>query len=180
MLGVGTAALRLGHGPREGPRAGAHLDGAVAGGPHVRVHTDPAVHIDGQTGRTLAAERALGVYTPAIHADARSLAFIDVSAIASIRGQGKSWLANTLKAAIFINAHSIEAHVGCCTFIVVNAVLSIRRQLKAGVADALKTSLSVHTAAITAHHSVHNAFINVDTRLFGGSSLVTLMTLAVV
>lgn len=144
------------------------------------VHTNPAVHIDGQTRRTLAAERALRVNTAAIHADAWSLTFIDVRAIASIRSQGKTRFANTLKAAIFINAHSIETHVGRCTFIVINAVLSIRRQLKASIADALKTSLCVDTATIAAHHPVHNTFINVNTCLFGGSSLVTFMTLAVI
>lgn len=144
------------------------------------VHTDSAVHIDGQTRGTLTTERALRVNAPPVHADARSLAFINVSAIASIRGQCKARFANTLKAAVFINAHPIEAHVGCCTFIVINAVLSVRCQLKASVADALKTSLSVDTPAIAAHHSIHNAFINVDTRLFGGSSLVTLMTFAVI
>lgn len=180
MLRVGTAALRFGHGSGEGARACAHFDGAVTGGPHVSVHTNPAVHIDGQARRTLAAERALRVNAAAIHTNAWSLAFINVRAIASIRGQGKARFANTLKAAIFINAHSIEAHVGGGTFIVINAVLSIRRQLKASVADALKTSLGVHTATIAAHHSVHNAFINVDTGLFGGGSLVTFMTLAVV
>lgn len=180
MFRVGTAALRFGHGSREGARAGAHFDGSVTRGPHVSVHTNPAVHIDGQTGRTLAAERALGVNAAAVHADAGSLAFIDVCAVASIRSQGKTRFANALKAAIFINAHSIEAHVGGGTFIVINAVLPVRRQLKAGIADALKTPLGVNAATIAAHHSVHYAFINVDTGLFGGSSLVTLVALAVI
>lgn len=144
------------------------------------VHTNPAIHINGQTRRTLTTERALRVNAAAIHANAWSQALIDVSAITSIRGQSKSRFTNTLKAAIFINAHPIETHVGGCTFIVVNAVLSIRRQLKASIADALKTSLCVNTATIAAHHSIHDTFINVDTGLFGGSSLVTFVTLAVI
>lgn len=180
MLRVGAAALRLGHGSGEGARACAHLDSAVTGGPHVSVHANPAVHIDGQTGRTLAAERALGVNAAAVHADARSLAFIDVCAVASIRGQGKTRFADALKAAVFIDAHPIETHVSGGALIVIYAVLSVGRQLKASVADALKTSFGVDTAAIAAHHSVHNAFINVNTGLFGGGSLVALVTLAVV
>lgn len=78
MLRVGTAALRFGHSSREGPRAGAHFDGAVAGGPHMSVHTNPSVNVDGQTGWTFTAKRALRVNTAAIHADAWSLAFINV------------------------------------------------------------------------------------------------------
>lgn len=180
MLRVGAAALGLGHGSGEGPRACAHFDGAVTGGPHVSVHANPAVHVDGQTRRTLAAERALRVNAAAVHADAWSLAFVNVCAIASIRGQGKTRFANTLKAAIFINAHPIETHVGGCTFVMINAVLPVRRQLKARVADALKASLGVDTAAVAAHHSVHDTFINVDTGLFGGGSLVTFVTFAVI
>lgn len=144
------------------------------------VHTDPSIHINGQTRRALTTKRALRVNAAAIHANAWSLAFIDVSAISSIRCQSKTRFTNTLKAAIFIDAHAIETHVGGCTFIMVNAVLSIRSQLKASIADALKTSLSVNTATIAAHHSIHDTFINVDTRLFGGGSLVTFMALAVI
>lgn len=180
MFGVGAAALGLGDGSREGARAGAHFDGAVTGGPHVSVHADPAVHIDGQAGRALAAERALRVNAAAVHADAWGLALIDVCAVASIRSQGKTRLTNALKASVFINAHSIETHVSGCTLIMINAVLSVGRELKASVADALKTSLGVDTATVATHHSVHNAFINVNTSLFGGGSLVAFVTLAVV
>lgn len=62
----------------------------------------------------------------------------------------------------------------------INAVLSIRSKLKTSVADALKASFRVDTATIAAHHSIHNTFINVNTGLFGGSSLVTLMAFAVI
>ena len=75
---VGAAALILGHSSRKRPGAGAHLNGPVAGGAHVCVHTYPSVHVDGQARRTLAAERALGVDAASIHADTRRQAFIDV------------------------------------------------------------------------------------------------------
>lgn len=78
VLGVGAAALGLGDGAGEGPRAGAHLDGAVAGGAHVGVHAHAAVHVHGQARRTLAAERALGVDAAAVHADPRRLALINI------------------------------------------------------------------------------------------------------
>lgn len=78
MLGVGAAALRLGDGAGERPRARAHLDGAVAGGPHVRVHTHSPIHADGQAGGALAAEGALRVDAAAVHANARSLTLVDV------------------------------------------------------------------------------------------------------
>lgn len=55
MLGAGAAAFGLSDGPGKGPRAGAHLDGAVAGAAHVGVHADAPVHIDGQARRALAA-----------------------------------------------------------------------------------------------------------------------------
>lgn len=144
------------------------------------VNTHPAVHVDSQTRRALAAEGALGVDAAAVHTNAWSQTFINISAIAAVRRKGETRFANTLEAAIFVNAHAIETHVGGGTFIMINAVLSIRSQLKAGVADALKTSLCVDTAAIAAHHPVHNAFININAGLFGGSSLVTFMTLAVI
>ena len=78
VFGVGAAALRLGHGPGERPGAGAHLDGAVAGGPHVGVHAHAAVHADGQARRALAAEGALAVDAAAVHADPGGLALVDV------------------------------------------------------------------------------------------------------
>lgn len=62
----------------------------------------------------------------------------------------------------------------------INAVLSIRSKLKTSIADTLKASFCVDTATIAAHHSVDNTFINVDTGLFGRSSLVTLMAFAVI
>lgn len=78
MLRTGTATLWLGHGTRERPRTCAHLDGAVAGGAHVCVHTNTAVQVNGQPRRALAAERTLRVQTAAIHADTCCLALIDV------------------------------------------------------------------------------------------------------
>lgn len=78
MLGVGAAALGLGDGAGERPGARAHLDGAVAGGPHVRVHTHSPVHADGQAGGALAAEGALRVDAAAVHANAGRLALVDV------------------------------------------------------------------------------------------------------
>lgn len=72
VFSVGAAALRLGHCARERPRARAHLYGAVASGPHVRVHTHSPVHTDGQAWGALAAEGALGVYAASVHANARS------------------------------------------------------------------------------------------------------------
>ncbi len=75
---VGTAALRLGDSTRERSRACTHLDGAVAGGPHVCVHAHSPIHIDGQAWRTLTAEGALGIDAAAVHTNARSLTLIDV------------------------------------------------------------------------------------------------------
>lgn len=62
----------------------------------------------------------------------------------------------------------------------IDAVLPIWSELKASVADALKTSLCVDTAAVATHQSIHDTLININTGLFGWSSLVTLMALAVV
>lgn len=56
MFRVGTAAFRLRHCPREWTRTRAHLYCAVAGGAHVGVDTDTAVHVDGQPWRALATE----------------------------------------------------------------------------------------------------------------------------
>lgn len=78
MLGIGAAALGLGHGAGERPRTRAHFDGAVAGGPHVCVHTHPPVNVDGQARRALAAEGALRVDAAAVHADAGGLALVNV------------------------------------------------------------------------------------------------------
>lgn len=90
MLGVGAAALGLGDGAGEGPGARAHLDGAVAGGPHVRVHTHSPVHADGQAGGALAAEGALRVDAAAVHADAGRLTLVDVWGRHSGRSAGVS------------------------------------------------------------------------------------------
>lgn len=146
----------------------------------MRVHTNSPIHINGQTRRTLAAKGTLGVDAATIHTDAGSLTLIDVSAVASIRCQGKTRLANALEASILVDTHAVQTHVGGGTLIMINAVLSIRSQLKASIADTLKASLSVDTAAITTHHSIHNTLINIDAGLFGWSSLISLMTLAVV
>ena len=78
MFRTGTAALGLGDGSREGPRARAHLDGAVAGGAHVCVYTHSPVHVDGQARRALTAEGALRVETASVHTDAWGLALINV------------------------------------------------------------------------------------------------------
>lgn len=78
MFRTGTAALRLGDGAREGPRACAHLDGAVAGGAHVCVHTNSPVHVNGQARWALTAEGALRVDTASVHTDAWGLALINV------------------------------------------------------------------------------------------------------
>lgn len=78
VLGVGAAALGLGDGAGEGPRAGAHLDGSVAGGAHVGVHAHAAVHVHGQARRALAAEGALRVDAAPVHADPRRLALINI------------------------------------------------------------------------------------------------------
>lgn len=78
MFRIGTAALRLGHRTRERTRAGAHLYGTVAGGPHVCVHTHSPVYINGQAWWALTAEGALRVDAAAVHTNARSLTLIDV------------------------------------------------------------------------------------------------------
>lgn len=78
MLGVSAAALRLGDGAGERPRARAHLDGTVAGGPHVGVHAHSPVDADGQAGGALAAEGALRVDAAAVHANAGCLTLVDV------------------------------------------------------------------------------------------------------
>lgn len=78
MLRIGTAALRFGHGAGERPGTRAHLDGAVAGGPHVCVHAHPPVDVDGQARRALAAEGALRVDAAPVHADAGGLALVNV------------------------------------------------------------------------------------------------------
>lgn len=180
MFRVGAAALRLGHSSWEGARAGAHFNGPIAGGPHVCVHTNSPVHIDGQARWTLTVEGALRVNAASVHADARRLALIDICTIASIWCQSKALFTDALKAAVFINAHAIETHVGGGTFIMIYAVFPIRAEVKASVADALEASVRVHTAAVTTHDSIYNTLINIDTGLFGGSALVTLVTFAVV
>lgn len=78
MFRIGTAALRLGHCARERTRACAHLNGAIAGGPHVCVHTHSPVYIDRKAWWALAAKRALRVDAAAVHADARCLTLINV------------------------------------------------------------------------------------------------------
>lgn len=78
MFRIGTAALRLGHRAWEWARARAHLDGAVAGGPHVCVHTHSTIHVDSQARRALAAEGALRVDAAAVHANAGCLTLIDI------------------------------------------------------------------------------------------------------
>lgn len=78
MLRISTAALGLGHGAGEGSGARAHLDSAVAGGPHVSVHAYPPVHVDGEAGGALAAEGALRVDAAAVHANAGCLALVNV------------------------------------------------------------------------------------------------------
>lgn len=78
VFGISTTALRLGHRTGERPRARAHLYGAIAGGPHVSVHTHSPIYIDGQARGTLAAEGALWVDAAAVHANARSLTLVDV------------------------------------------------------------------------------------------------------
>ena len=44
---------------------------------------------------------------------------IHTSAVASVGGQGKARLADTLEAAVLVDAHSVETHVGRGTLIVV-------------------------------------------------------------
>lgn len=144
------------------------------------VHTHSSVNIDSQTRRTLTAEGALRVDAAAVHANARCKTLVYVCAVSSIRCQRKARFAYALKAAILVDAHAVETHVGGGTLIVINAVLPIRSELKASVADTLKASLCVYTAAVATHYSIHYTLINVDAGLFGQSSLVTLMALAVV
>lgn len=75
---IGTAALRFGHCTGERPRACAHLYGAVAGGPHVCVHTHSPIYIDSKARGALTAEGALRVDAAAVHTDARCQTLIDV------------------------------------------------------------------------------------------------------
>lgn len=75
---IGTAALRFGHCARERTRARAHLNGTIAGSPHVCVYTHSPVYVNSQAWWALAAERALRVDAAAVHADAGCLTFIDV------------------------------------------------------------------------------------------------------
>lgn len=144
------------------------------------VHTNSPIHINGQPWWTLAAKGALRVEAATIHTDARSQTLIDVRAVASIWREGKPRLADALEAAVLVDAHAVQTHVGGGALVMIDAVLSIRSELKASVADTLKASLSVDTAAVTTHHSVHNTLININAGLFGWSSLVSLVTLAVV
>lgn len=78
MFRIGTAALRLGHRAGEGPRTRAHLDSAVAGGPHVCIHAHSPIHVNGQARGAFATEGSLRVDAAAIHANARRLTLIDV------------------------------------------------------------------------------------------------------
>lgn len=78
MLRISTAALGLGHGAGERSGTCAHLDGTVAGGPHVCVHAHTPIHVDGKAGGALAAEGALRVDAAAVHADAGCLALVNV------------------------------------------------------------------------------------------------------
>lgn len=78
VLRIKTAALGLGHRSGERSRTRAHLDSAVAGGPHVSVHAHPPIHVDGEAGGALAAEGALRVDAAAVHADAWCLALVNV------------------------------------------------------------------------------------------------------
>lgn len=78
MFRIGTAALRLGHRAGEGPRTRAHLDSAVAGGPHVCIHAHSPIHVNGQARGAFTAEGALRVDAAAVHANARCLTLVDV------------------------------------------------------------------------------------------------------
>lgn len=180
MLRIGAATFRLGDGAGKRPRACAHLYGAVARGPHVGVHTNSPVHVDGQTRWALAAEGALRVDAASVHAYAGCLTLVDVSAVAPVGCECETGLADALKAAVLVDAHAVQTHVGGGTLVVIDAVLSIRSEFKSGIADALKASFGVDAAAVATHHSVHNTLIDVNASLFGRSSLVPLMTLAVV
>lgn len=76
------------------------------------------------------------------------MAFIDIHTVAAIWSEDKAILADTLEAAIFVDAHPIETHVGCGTFIVIHAVLSIWGEFKAGIADTLEAAISIDTSAV--------------------------------
>lgn len=78
MVGVSTAALRLGDCSWEGASTCALFNASITRAAHVGVHTDPSIHADGQAPEALAAEGALCVDAPAIHTDPRCLTLVDV------------------------------------------------------------------------------------------------------
>lgn len=110
-------------------------------------------------------------------------------AVASIRRQGEAGLADTLKAAVLVDAHAVQAHVGGGALVVIwrgggrggeiqvkfttvpvhlgpavrltDAVLPVGRELEAGVADALEAALRVDAAAVATHHPVDDALVDV-------------------
>lgn len=78
MFGISAAALWLCHCAWEGPRASSHLNGSIAGRPHMCVHTHSTIHIHSQTWWALTAERTLWVDAAPIHADTGSLTLVNV------------------------------------------------------------------------------------------------------
>lgn len=78
MFRIGTTAFWFGHCTGERPRACAHLYGTITGGPHVCVHTNSAIDINGQAWWTLTPKGAFRVDAASIHTNARCLTFINV------------------------------------------------------------------------------------------------------
>lgn len=105
MFRIGTAALRLGHRAGEGPRTRAHLDSAVAGGPHVCIHAHSPIHINGQARGAFTAEGALRVDAAAVHANARRLTLINVW-----------WRKGTTRFQLLVSlVQKVEHHLQYCT-----------------------------------------------------------------
>lgn len=78
VVQAGTAALGFGDSTREGTGAKALVEGPIASAAHVRVHTHSTIRAHHEPPQAAAVEGALGVGTVAVHADARSLALVNV------------------------------------------------------------------------------------------------------
>lgn len=159
---AGTAALRLGHSPKERLNTLPSLVAAVTRTAHVRVNTDPSIQAHCHPSHTLTAEGSLSVDTVAVHAHARSLTFIDVYTHASAGVEIEPRFTDASEAPIFIDAQSIEAHVPDQTLIQVLTVFAILRNFKSSIADTVEAAFSVHTAAIVANTTIGHTLVQIS------------------
>lgn len=125
ILRVGTAALRLGHCPKQRSNALATPVPAIARAAHVRVHTDASVEPHRHPRHTLTPEGALRVHTVSVHAHPRSLTLINVYTHAPARVQQISRFTDAFETSIFIYAQPVQAHVSDQALVLVLTVLAI-------------------------------------------------------